>query len=121
MRVSSASWARRAVAVSGVRRDVGAPLVIGAAGGPASVMGEPKQRSVHAVGDVGVLAEVVGERPAGEGHDGMVGHGPASRPIPRDSSVLAATSSPLVDEAQEQVLGTDEVVVEQTGFLLGQH
>jgi len=32
--------------------------------------------SVHAVGDVGVLAEAVGERPAGEGHDGMVGRGP---------------------------------------------
>ena len=27
----------------------------------------------------------------------------------------------LVDETQQQVLGADEVVVEQTSFLLGQH
>ena len=45
----------------------------------------------------------------------------ASREMPSDSRALAATPFALVDQAEQDVLGADEAVVEQARLFLRQH
>ena len=45
----------------------------------------------------------------------------ASSEMPRDSSALAATPLALVDEAEQDVLGADVVVVEHPRLFLREH